>query len=181
MTFCLTCQYDTNHLPNGKCSGCGNVNDYPASLKEAVEKYRGLGLSVIPNKPISKRPDLVEYKPYYQKYCDVDPEPYGNVGIMTGMGDGSPLGIAALPSTTWMLSTMNQADDVMVVDASPTPALFTFRDADSMQIVSGPTIGIQPLAGVDWFFTPDDGTGQPRYYLSSFSGGDGRRLPFGLL
>ncbi len=107
--------------------------------------------------------------------------PSWNKVIMTGMGDGTGLTITTLPSTNWMLSTMNQADGMMVIDASGTPVLFTFRDADTGQLVSGPTIGIQPFAGVDWFFIPDDGTGQPRYYLSGYSGGDGRRNPFGLL
>ena len=90
MTWCITCRYDTKSLPNGKCSGCGNGNDYAQLLKEAVEKYRALGLSVIPNKPLTKAPafDTGEYKPYFLKYCDVDPAPDGNVGIMTGVPSG---------------------------------------------------------------------------------------------
>ena len=87
MTWCVPCGYDTKNLPNGNCSSCGKENDYSTSLKEAVEKYRAEGLSVIPNKPQTKKPAFGEgeYKPYYQKYCDVDPAPDGNVGIMTGI------------------------------------------------------------------------------------------------
>lgn len=92
MTWCVPCGYDTKNLPNGNCSSCGNENNYSTSLKEAVEKYRALGLSVIPNRPQTKAPDLVEYKPYYQKICDVDPKPDGNVGIMTGVPSGGLIG-----------------------------------------------------------------------------------------
>jgi hypothetical protein len=92
MTWCVPCGYDTKSLPNGNCSSCGNENDYSTSLKEAVEKYRALGLSVIPNRPQTKAPDLVEYKPYYQKICEIDPKPDGNVGIMTGVPSGGLIG-----------------------------------------------------------------------------------------
>jgi hypothetical protein len=69
----------------------------------------------------------------------------------------------------------------MAVDASAVSALFTFYDLDLDQMVEGPAISIDPLAGAEWFFMPDDGTGQARYYLSGYSGGDGRRLPIRLM
>ena len=76
---------------------------------------------------------------------------------------------------------MNLADDIIGIDASAVGALFTFFDMDAMAMVEGPAIGLNPIGGAEWFFLPDDGTGQPRYYLSGYSGGDGRSLPFRLM
>ena len=49
-----------------------------------VSKYRGMAFSLIPNKPQTKKPDLIEYKPYYNKVCDAEIKPHHNVGVMLG-------------------------------------------------------------------------------------------------